>query len=222
MGGHGATGSLASAVIAGVQLRARRKGDRQFHATTPLSSSAAAIDEPDVRRDHSLAGRGGSGGGLADVPRDRCGGPRQLRRDDLSVRRADKRTRSSIAAIRANGRRRLADALLQPARRCADGHTFAAAEVIVGEPQVRPATAREIEADWREFTGGPPVVGVLREYEAAGVEGIVWHDEAIGGTGVVTWGVEGERAEIGSGHAEPQGGGPRTRIMDAAEAELRG
>jgi len=94
--------------------------------------------------------------------------------------------------------------------------------VIVGEPEVRPATAREIEADWREFTGGPPVVGVLREYEAADVEGIVWHDEAIGRTGVVTWWIEGERAEIVSVHAEPQGGGTGTRIMDAAEEELRG
>ncbi|TMG00727.1 MAG: GNAT family N-acetyltransferase, partial [Chloroflexi bacterium] len=94
--------------------------------------------------------------------------------------------------------------------------------MIVGEPEVRPATAREIEADWREFTGGPPVVGVLREYEAADVEGIVWHDEAIGRTGVVTWWIEGERAEIVSVHAEPQGGGTGTRIMDAAEEELRG
>ncbi len=54
--------------------------------------------------------------------------------------------------------------------------------MIVGESQVRPATPEEIEADWREFTGGPPVVGVLREYEAADVEGIVWHDEASGRT----------------------------------------
>jgi len=94
--------------------------------------------------------------------------------------------------------------------------------VIVGEPQVRPATAREIEADWRDFTGGPRVVGVLREYEAADVEGIVWRDEASGRRGVVTWCIDGERAEIVSVHAEPQGGGTGTRIMDAAEQELSG
>jgi ribosomal protein S18 acetylase RimI-like enzyme len=91
----------------------------------------------------------------------------------------------------------------------------------VGEPQSRPATADEIEADWREFTGGPPVVGVLREYDAADVEGIVWRDEASGRIGVVTWWSDGKRAEIVSVHAQPQGSGTGTRIMDAAEEELR-
>jgi GNAT superfamily N-acetyltransferase len=93
--------------------------------------------------------------------------------------------------------------------------------VIVGEPEIRPAGVDEIEADWREFTGGPPVVGVLRKYDAADVEGIVWRDEASGRTGVVTWWRDGERAEIVSVHAEPQGGGIGTRVMDAAEHELR-
>jgi hypothetical protein len=64
----------------------------------------------------------------------------------------------------------------------------------VREPQSRPATANEIEADWREFTGGPPVVGVLREYEAADVEGIVWRDEASERSGVVTWWTAGAQA----------------------------
>ncbi len=93
--------------------------------------------------------------------------------------------------------------------------------MIVGEPQTRPATAGEIEADWREFTGGPPVVGVLREYEPTDVEGIVWRDEESGRSGVVTWWTDGAQAEIVSVHAEPQGGGTGTRIMDAAEHELR-
>ena len=91
----------------------------------------------------------------------------------------------------------------------------------MGEPHVRPATAVEIEADWREFTGGPPAVGVLREYEPEDVEGIVWRDEASGRSGVVTWWVDGKGAEIVSVHAEPQGSGAGTRIMDAAEEELR-
>ena len=89
------------------------------------------------------------------------------------------------------------------------------------EAQPRRATAAEIEANWREFTGGPPVVGVLREYGASEVEGIVWRDEASGRRGVVTWWVDGERAEIVSVHAEPPGGGAGTRIMDGAEDELR-
>ena len=91
----------------------------------------------------------------------------------------------------------------------------------MGEPEVRPATEAEIEADWREFTGGPPVVGVLREYEPRDVEGIVWRDSDSGRTGVVTWWIHGERAEITSVHAEPPGGGTGIRVMDAAEEELR-
>jgi ribosomal protein S18 acetylase RimI-like enzyme len=71
-----------------------------------------------------------------------------------------------------------------------------------------------------EFTGGPPVVGVLREYAPADVEGIAWNDVESGRRGVVTWWVDGERAEIVSVHAEPQGGGAGTRVMDAAEEEL--
>jgi len=91
----------------------------------------------------------------------------------------------------------------------------------VGEPEVRAPTLEEIEADWREFTGGPPVVGVLREYEPSDVEGVVWRDSGSGRTGVVTWWIDGERAEITSVHAEPPGGGTGTRVMDAAEKELR-
>ena len=91
----------------------------------------------------------------------------------------------------------------------------------MGEPDVRSAGVDEIEADWREFTGGPPVVGVLREYAPQDVEGVIWRDEAGGRRGVVTWWVGGAQAEIVSVHTEPQGGGTGTRIMDAAEEELR-
>ena len=91
----------------------------------------------------------------------------------------------------------------------------------MGEPTIRAATGVEIEADWRQFTGGPPVVGVLREYDPADVEGIVWKDEASGRTGVATWWIDGAQAEIVSVHAEPPGGGTGTRVMDAAEEELR-
>jgi len=91
----------------------------------------------------------------------------------------------------------------------------------VGEPEIRPTTAGEIEADWREFTGGPPVVGVLREYESSDVKGIVWRDHGSGRSGVVTWWIDGDLAEIVSVHSEPPGGGTGTRIMDVAERELR-
>lgn len=88
-------------------------------------------------------------------------------------------------------------------------------------PELRTATVDEIEADWREFTGGPPVIGVLREYLAAEVESVVWRDPDSERTGVVSWWTDGERAEIVSVHAEPPGGGTGTRLMDAAEEELR-
>lgn len=91
----------------------------------------------------------------------------------------------------------------------------------MGEPEVRPATEAEIEADWREFTGGPPVIGALRDYAASDVEGVLWSDPATGRRGLVSWWIDGERAEIASVHAEPPGSGTGTRIMDAAEAELR-
>ena len=48
-----------------------------------------------------------------------------------------------------------------------------------------------------------------------------WRDSGSGRTGVVTWWIDGERAEITSVHAEPPGGGTGTRVMDAAEEELR-
>jgi GNAT superfamily N-acetyltransferase len=88
-------------------------------------------------------------------------------------------------------------------------------------PEIRPASLDEIEADWREFTGGPPVIGILREYSPSDVEGVFWRDPDTGRTGVVTWWVDGERAEIASVHAEPAGSGTGTRVMDAAEDELR-
>jgi GNAT superfamily N-acetyltransferase len=89
------------------------------------------------------------------------------------------------------------------------------------EAEIRPATVGEIEADWREFTGGPPVIGILREYMPADVEGVLWRDSGRGSTGMVTWWVDGERAEITSVHADPAGSGTGTRLMDAAEEELR-
>jgi len=91
----------------------------------------------------------------------------------------------------------------------------------VGDPVVRPVTEEEIAADWVQFTGGGPVVGLLRQYNPSDVDGLSWHEPATGKSGVVTWSIDGERAEITSVHAEPPGGGTGTRLMDLAEAELR-
>ena len=89
------------------------------------------------------------------------------------------------------------------------------------DAEVRFASEAEIEADWREFTGGPPVVGVLRDYMPSDAEGLVWRDEQTGRRGLVSWWIDGPRAEIVSVHAEPPGSGTGTRIMDAAEEALR-
>jgi len=89
------------------------------------------------------------------------------------------------------------------------------------DAEIRVATEAEIEADWREFTGGPPVIGALRKYMPFDVEGLVWQDAQSGRQGLISWWVDGRRAEIVSVHAEPPGSGIGTRIMDAADRELR-
>jgi GNAT superfamily N-acetyltransferase len=86
-------------------------------------------------------------------------------------------------------------------------------------PLTKPTPA-EIEADWREFSGGPPIVALLREYQASDVTGAF----ALRGgdtTGLVTWYIDGAVAEIVSVHAEPQASGGGTVLMEAAENELR-
>jgi ribosomal protein S18 acetylase RimI-like enzyme len=83
----------------------------------------------------------------------------------------------------------------------------------------RPSIA-EIEADWREFSGGPPVVALLREYEAADVTGgLALREGDV--SGLVTWFVDGELGEIVSVHADPPSSGGGSVLMDAAENELR-
>jgi GNAT superfamily N-acetyltransferase len=89
------------------------------------------------------------------------------------------------------------------------------------DAEIRPATDGEIDANWCEFTGGPPVIGALRDYMPSDVEGLIWRDPATGRRGLVSWWIDGERGEIASVHAEPPGSGTGTRIMDVAEEELR-
>ncbi|HLB27125.1 MAG TPA: GNAT family N-acetyltransferase, partial [Dehalococcoidia bacterium] len=67
---------------------------------------------------------------------------------------------------------------------------------------------------------GLPIVSVEREYLPADVEGLAWRE---GGDvlGLVTWAIEGERAEIVSLDALQEGRRIGGRLMEAAEAELR-
>lgn len=75
--------------------------------------------------------------------------------------------------------------------------------------------------DWEDFTGGPPVFGILREYLPSDVEGLFWREPEGRGHGLVTWWVDGEAAEIVSLHASPEGRGIGARLMEAAEGELK-
>lgn len=87
---------------------------------------------------------------------------------------------------------------------------------------LEPATEDTIAEDWGEFSGGPPIFGVLHEYSPSDVEGLVSRDENGAKTGLVTWWSDGETAEVVSLHATPQGCGTGARLMDAAESELKG
>ena len=60
----------------------------------------------------------------------------------------------------------------------------------------RTATEDELERDWREFTGGSPVIAVLRSYEPSDVEGLIWEDSDGNLRAVVTWWIDASRAEI--------------------------
>lgn len=87
--------------------------------------------------------------------------------------------------------------------------------------QLRSATPQEIERDWQAFTGGSLVIGILGEYYPQDVESLVGEDANHGHRALVTWRVEGDRAEIVSLHAEPTGSGAGTRLIDIAEQALR-
>lgn len=89
------------------------------------------------------------------------------------------------------------------------------------ELRLEPASEADIARDWGEFTGGPPVFGVLRRYAPADVEGVAARDSDGRFAGLVTWWIDGDTAEIVSAHAATPGYGAGTRLMDAAEAELK-
>ncbi|HEU4758618.1 MAG TPA: GNAT family N-acetyltransferase, partial [Dehalococcoidia bacterium] len=96
-------------------------------------------------------------------------------------------------------------------------HVPAAALAMKG--RVEPALAGLIEELWRE-RWGLPIVSVQREYQPADVEGLAWREgEEV--SGLVTWAVDGDRAEIVSLDAFQPGRRIGARLMEAAEAELR-
>ncbi len=88
------------------------------------------------------------------------------------------------------------------------------------EGDIQPAPAALIDRLWRE-SWGLPIVTVEREYVPPDVEGFVWRAGDGRALGLVTWYVEGERAEIVSLNALEPRRGIGSRLMDAAEEGLR-
>ncbi len=88
------------------------------------------------------------------------------------------------------------------------------------EGDIEPAPAELIARLWEELWG-LPVVTAEREYMPPDVQGFAWRAGDGRALGLVTWSVEGERAEIVSIHALEPRRRIGSRLMDAAEEELR-
>ncbi len=85
---------------------------------------------------------------------------------------------------------------------------------------IEPAPRELIARMWQELWGQPAVTAE-REYMPPDVEGLVWRAGDGRALGLVTWFVEGERAEIVSLNALEPRRGIDSRLMDAAEEGLR-
>ncbi len=88
------------------------------------------------------------------------------------------------------------------------------------EGGIEPAPAEFIARLWEELWG-LPIVTAEREYMPPDVEDFVWRAGDGRALGLVTWFVEGERAEIVSLNALEPRRGIGSRLMDAAEESLR-
>jgi GNAT superfamily N-acetyltransferase len=87
---------------------------------------------------------------------------------------------------------------------------------------IEPASTDFIRRVWDERWAGSPVVSVNeRQYQPVDVEGLVWRGREGEAGGLVTFAIEEDWAEIVSVHAFVQGRGTGSRLMDAAEEELR-
>ncbi len=88
------------------------------------------------------------------------------------------------------------------------------------EGQLEAADAAFIDEEWRRLWG-LPVVSLDREYQPADVAGLVYRDGGGAPQGLITWHVEGDRAEIVTVDAFEQGRHIGGRLLDGAEEELR-
>jgi GNAT superfamily N-acetyltransferase len=83
------------------------------------------------------------------------------------------------------------------------------------------AAPTELIARLWEQHWGLPIVTAKREYMPPDVDGLVCRARDGRTLGLVTWAVDGRRAEIVSVNALEPGRGIGSRLMDAAEEELR-
>jgi GNAT superfamily N-acetyltransferase len=67
----------------------------------------------------------------------------------------------------------------------------------------------------------PPIVTTFRDYMPEDVEGMVWRNEQGEVQGLITWHIDGERAEVVTLDAYQQGQHIGGRLLDGAEAEFR-
>ncbi len=88
------------------------------------------------------------------------------------------------------------------------------------EGGIEPASTELIARLWEE-QWGLPIVTAKREYMPPDVEGFVWRTRGGERLGLVTWAVDGDRAEIVSIDALERGRRIGARLMEAAEEELR-
>jgi GNAT superfamily N-acetyltransferase len=87
------------------------------------------------------------------------------------------------------------------------------------EGRTEPVDQEYIRSYW-EAHWGLPVVSTRRSYLPEDVQGIVYRDEWGEAQGLITWHIEGDRAEIVSVDAYQQGRHIGGRLLLAAEAEL--
>jgi GNAT superfamily N-acetyltransferase len=81
-------------------------------------------------------------------------------------------------------------------------------------------TLQEIEQDWTEFTGGPPVIGALGSYMPGDVEALAI-DAAERGAAMMTWAIRDGVAELVSIHSSPPGRGLGRQLLLEFEERVR-
>lgn len=87
------------------------------------------------------------------------------------------------------------------------------------EGRLEPVDQEFIRRRWEE-SSWLPVVSIDRTYQPEDVAGLAWRDEWGVPQGLVTWHIEGDKAEIVSVDAYEQGRHIGGRLLDGAEAEL--